>query len=51
MKITILDDYQDMVRTLDAFSRVRGHDVTIWNDHTKDTDVLAGHLRTLRHWC
>lgn len=45
MKITILDDYQDVVRTLDAFKKLQGHDVTIWNDHTKDTEALAGRLK------
>jgi D-3-phosphoglycerate dehydrogenase len=45
MNIAILDDYQDTIRTLDCFSRVAGHDVTIWKDHTKDVDVLAGRLK------
>jgi D-3-phosphoglycerate dehydrogenase len=45
MKITILDDYQDTVRTLGCFGKVAGHDLTIWNDHTKDVDVLAGRLK------
>src|SRR5215213_10668687 len=45
MKVTILDDYQDVVRTLDAFRKVEGHNVTIWNDHTKDVDVLAERLK------
>jgi D-3-phosphoglycerate dehydrogenase len=45
MKITILDDYQNVVRTLDAFKKLAGHDVTIWNDHTKDNDVLAERLK------
>jgi len=45
MKITILDDYQNAVRGLKAFSRLAGHDVTIWNDHTKDTDTLALRLK------
>ena len=44
MKITILDDYQDTIRTLACFGKVTGHDVTIWNDHTKDVDVLAKRL-------
>jgi len=44
MKITILDDYQDTIRTLNCFGKVAGHDVTIWNDHTKDVDVLARRL-------
>jgi D-3-phosphoglycerate dehydrogenase / 2-oxoglutarate reductase len=45
MKITILDDYQDTVRTLDCFGKVAGHDVKIWNDHTKDIDALAERLK------
>ena len=45
MKITILDDYQNVVRTLNAFRKLEGHDVTIWNDHTKDVDVLAERLK------
>jgi len=45
MKISILDDYQDTVRTLSSFPRLAGHDVTIWNDHTKDVDALAERLK------
>ena len=45
MKITVLDDYQNVVRTLHAFTRIAGHDVTIWNDHTTDVDVLAERLK------
>jgi D-3-phosphoglycerate dehydrogenase len=45
MKITILDDYQDTVRTLGCFGKVAGHDVKIWNDHTKDIDALAERLK------
>lgn len=45
MNITILDDYQDTVRTLPSFSKVAGHQVTIWNDHTKDIDALAARLK------
>jgi D-3-phosphoglycerate dehydrogenase len=45
MKITILDDYQDVVRGLPCFGKLAGHEVTIWNDHTKDVDVLAQRLR------
>jgi D-3-phosphoglycerate dehydrogenase len=44
MNITILDDYQDTVRTLACFGKVAGHAVTIWNDHTKDVDALARRL-------
>ena len=41
MKITVLDDYHDTVRTLACFKKLRDHDVTIWNDHVQDTDALA----------
>ena len=45
MKISILDDYFDTLRTLDCFSKLAGHDVTIWNDHVQDVDALAERLR------
>jgi len=45
MRITILDDWQDTIRTLACFKKVAGHDVTIWNDHTKDVDALASRLK------
>jgi D-3-phosphoglycerate dehydrogenase len=44
MKVTILDDYHDTVRTLDCFRALAGHDVTIWNDHVQDVDALAARL-------
>lgn len=45
MNITVLDDYQDTVRTLSAFQKVKGHHVTIWNDHIQDVDALAERLK------
>jgi D-3-phosphoglycerate dehydrogenase len=45
MKISILDDYFDTVRTLPCFAKLAGHDLTIWNDHVQDTDRLAERLR------
>jgi D-3-phosphoglycerate dehydrogenase len=45
MKITILDDYHATLRTLSCFSKLAGHDVTIWNDHVQDVDLLAQRLR------
>ena len=45
MKISILDDYFDTVRTLPCFGKLAGHDVTIWNDHVQDVDTLAERLR------
>ena len=44
MKITILDDYFDTLRTLPCFARLTGHDVTVWNDHVQETDRLAERL-------
>lgn len=45
MRIAILDDYFDTIRTLPCFGRLAGHEVTIWNDHVQDTDTLAARLR------
>ncbi|MCE2998849.1 MAG: D-2-hydroxyacid dehydrogenase family protein [Betaproteobacteria bacterium] len=45
MKVSILDDYFDTIRTLDCFAKLKGHEVRIWNDHVQDTDVLAERLR------
>jgi D-3-phosphoglycerate dehydrogenase len=45
MKVSILDDYFDTLRTLPCFSLLDGHDVTIWNDHVQDVDVLAERLK------
>jgi D-3-phosphoglycerate dehydrogenase len=51
MKITVLDDYQDTIRTLACFPRIAGHEVTIWNDHTKDVDTLAARLKDTEALC
>lgn len=45
MKITILDDYHDTLRTLPCFRKLAGHEVTIWNDHVQDVDTLAERLK------
>ena len=47
MKIAILDDYFDTLRTLPCFQKLFGHDVTIWNDHVQDVDVLAERLKDI----
>jgi len=44
MKITVLDDYHDTVRSLACFRKLDGHDVTVWHDHTQDIDILAERL-------
>jgi len=45
VKITILDDYFDTLRTLACFRKLDGHEVTVWNDHTEDLDTLAARLK------
>ena len=45
MKISILDDYHDTLRTLACFEKLSSHDVSIWNDHVQDVDTLAGRLK------
>ena len=45
MKISILDDYHDTLRTLDCFTKLSGHEIEIWNDHAQDVDMLAERLR------
>jgi hypothetical protein len=45
MKISILDDYHDKLRTLECFAMLSGHDVEVWNDHVQDLDALTERLR------
>jgi D-3-phosphoglycerate dehydrogenase / 2-oxoglutarate reductase len=45
MKISILDDYHDTLRTLACFKKLSGHEIKVWNDHVQDVDVLAERLR------
>ena len=43
--VSILDDYFDTLRTLPCFAKLAPFDVTIWNDHVQDEDVLADRLK------
>ncbi|GHO92404.1 glyoxylate reductase [Reticulibacter mediterranei] len=45
MKIVIPDDYQDAVRNLDCYSKLAGHQVTIYHDTVKDLETLATRFR------
>jgi D-3-phosphoglycerate dehydrogenase len=45
MKISILDDYHDTLRTLPCFSKLACHEVTVWNDHVHDLDILEQRLK------
>jgi D-3-phosphoglycerate dehydrogenase len=44
MKVAILDDWFDTLRTLECFERLAGHDVTVFTDHVQETDALAARL-------
>jgi D-3-phosphoglycerate dehydrogenase len=44
VRVSILDDYFDTLRTLDCFSKLDDHEVDVWNDHTQDIDELAARL-------
>src|SRR4051794_847711 len=33
VRIAILDDYRDTLRTLPCFEKLADHDVTVWTDH------------------
>ena len=45
MKIAILDDTFDTLRTLECFKKLAGHEVAVWNDHVQAVDALAKRLR------
>lgn len=45
MKVHILDDWFDTLRTLGSFAKLDGHEVTVWNDHCEDVDILADRLQ------
>ncbi len=45
MNVHILDDWFDTLRSLPCFAKLKGHDVTIWNDHVEDAVILASRLR------
>ena len=45
MKIAILDDYHDTVRTLACIRKLDGHEVKIWTDHVQNVDALADRLK------
>jgi len=44
VKVAILDDWFDTLRTLECFEKLAGHEVTVFADHAQDTDVLAERL-------
>jgi D-3-phosphoglycerate dehydrogenase / 2-oxoglutarate reductase len=45
MRVAILDDYHDTLRTLNCFRKLAPHEVKVWTDHVQDTDALAARLK------
>ncbi|GAB3839708.1 D-2-hydroxyacid dehydrogenase family protein [Hymenobacter jeollabukensis] len=45
MHIVIPDDYQHVIRTLDCFRKLQGHQVTLYHDAASDLDTLAERFR------
>jgi D-3-phosphoglycerate dehydrogenase / 2-oxoglutarate reductase len=45
MRVSILDDYFDTLRTLACFEKLGGHEVTVFSDHIRDVNQLADQLR------
>ena len=43
--VSILDDYFDTLHTLPCFAKLAPFDVTIWNDHVEDENILAERLK------
>ena len=41
MKVHIIDDWFDTLRRLPCFEKLKGHDVTIWNDHVENIPDLS----------
>lgn len=50
MKVHILDDWSDTLRTLPCFARLAGHEVTVWTDHAEGP-ALAARLREAEAIC
>ena len=45
MKVHILDDWFDTLRTLPCFELLNEHEVTVWTDHEPDPKKLAGRVQ------
>jgi D-3-phosphoglycerate dehydrogenase / 2-oxoglutarate reductase len=44
MKIAVLDDYQDVFRTLECYAKLDGHEIIVYHDTEKDPIRLADRL-------
>ena len=45
MKSAVIDDYQDAFRRMQAYPKLAGHEVTVYNDSEKDPEKLAARLK------
>lgn len=45
MKIAVIDDYQDAFKTLKCYSKLRDHEVVVYNDTERDALRLAERLK------
>jgi len=45
MKVHILDDWFDTLRSLPCFAKLADHDVTVWTDHEPDPEKLAARIQ------
>jgi len=45
VKVAILDDWFDTLRTLPCFEKLRDHEVTVFTDHIEDVDTFAARLQ------
>lgn len=45
LNIHILDDYHNTIPTLPGFRKIEQFNVTVWNDHVQDNDILAERLK------
>jgi len=44
LKVAILDDWFDTLKSLSCFSKLHEHEVVVWTDHVEDEDELAHRL-------
>jgi D-3-phosphoglycerate dehydrogenase len=47
VNVAILDDWHDTLRGLRCFEKVAPFDVTVWNDHVDEVDILAERLEDI----
>jgi D-3-phosphoglycerate dehydrogenase / 2-oxoglutarate reductase len=51
VRVAVLDDYTDTVRSLPCATRLTDHEVSVYTDHTDDPDELAARLAGIEALC